>query len=203
MKLHELFECDVINHSFGGKVKNDDIDIPKGYDRFEVESTDGSKVGKIVGIKGNKKTIISTGHIDLVKELVKLYNSGGYSNHSSLKPITMTQAFGSPEMAALEEEGIKLTEKPTYWEDFENGGYANKRNIHQVALKRVEKTIGKIKHYTGKDIYGSHRKPAGPLVSVINKPKENMCIIDFEDGTSYLVDTTQAKSYIRIWQKIV
>ena len=48
-------------------------------------------------------------------------------------PITMLQAFGSKEMNILHDAGIKLTEKPGYWEDFEEDGYAAKRNIHELA----------------------------------------------------------------------
>lgn len=167
---------------------------------MRLKQKEGSSVGKIIGIKGDKRVVISTGHLDLVKELVKIYNGG--KSTQSLKPISMVQAFGSPEMAALDDAGIQLTEKPSYWGDFDDSGYAAKRNIHQVKLKKIEKTIGKLKEYDAKDVYGT-ATPVGPLVKVQTMPAENMCIIKLGNGDRYLVDTTQARTYIRMWQKIV
>lgn len=201
MKIKDLFEGEVIKHNFGSKnpVKNTDVPIPKGYDRFEMDHKEGSNAASIFGINGNKRTKISTGHVKLVKELVKLYNSGGYSDEL-MKPMTGIEAFGSPEENALNDIGIKLTEKPSDFSAFDPDGYAFKRNIHQISLKKIEKVLGKLKHYTSVEVFGSD--PRGPLINVENMPKENMCIIDFKNGNSYLVDTTQAKSYIRMWQKI-
>ena len=207
MKVQDLFEGDVIHASFGkrrGVERDTGIEVPTGYDHFELEHTDGEKSAWIVGIKGDKKTHISRAPIALAKELVKIYNNGGKSDISTtIKPISMMQAFGSAEMNALHDAGIKLTEKPSYWEDFEGDGYAVKRNIHELALKKAEKAIGsKLAVHHAKDVYGTGN-PKGPLVTVKNMPKESMCIIEMENGDRYLVDTTQASSYIRMWQKIV
>jgi hypothetical protein len=121
-------------------------------------------------------------------------------------PITAMQAFGSDEMNILHDAGIKLTEKPSYWEDFEEDGFAAKDNIHQLKLKKAEKAMGgKFRVIKGSEIYGTNTKPKGPQVGfkadVGTLP--NMFIIEFDDGTKYLVDVTQARSYIRMWQKIV
>ena len=202
MKLSEikqLSEGEVITHKFGGKVHSPEVEIPKGYDRFELEQKEGSNVAKIIGIKGNKQTVISTGHATLMKQLVKVYNSGGYSD-TKLTPMSMVDAFGSPEMKALHSEKIHFAEKPSYWNDFENDGFAAKYTIHEIQLKKIEKTIGKLKEYTGEQVYGTD-SPRGPLVSVKNMPKENMCILKLSTGR-YLVDTTQANTYIRMWAKI-
>lgn len=119
------------------------------------------------------------------------------------KAMSMLSVFGSKELAALDEAGIKITEKPDYWEDFEGDGFAVKKNIHEVKLKKAEKTIGgKFKVYSGKEIYGGDFKPKGPQASVKEMPKEQMFIVKFADGTQYLCDQTGAKSYIRFWQKI-
>lgn len=119
-----------------------------------------------------------------------------------MEPISMMQAFGSDEMNILDEIGIRLTEKPGYWEDFEGDGYAVKRNIHDLLLKKAEKAIGhNFKEYNAKDVYGTDR-PGGPQVSVKKMPAETMCIIKMGNGDRYLVDTSQARSYIRMWQKI-
>lgn len=121
-------------------------------------------------------------------------------------PMTMMQAFGSEEMNILHDAGIKLTEKPSYWEDFEGDGYAAERNIHELKLKKAEKAMGgKFKVIKGAEIYGTNAKPRGPQVGMKADvgTLPNMFIIEFDDGTKYLVDVTQARSYIRMWQKIV
>jgi hypothetical protein len=122
------------------------------------------------------------------------------------KKITMMQAFGSREMNILNDAGIKLTEKP-YWEDFEEGGYYEDRNIHDIKLKKVERELGhKLPVFTGKDVFGVDQKPNGALATVKGGDTSkfpNMFIIEFSDGTRYLVDSTQASTYIRMWQKIV
>lgn len=194
-------EGEVINAKFGknkGVERDSGIEIPKGYDRFMVDGK------KIIGIKGDKKFVVSTTSDEvLARELVKIYNTGGKTD-SNIKPVSMIQAFGSSELAALENLGIKLTEKPDSFDNFEDDGYAEKRNIHQVALKKIEKTIGKIKEYTSTEIYGYDLKDRnkGMLASYKNKPEEQMYITKFNDGTRYLCDRTGASSYTRFWQKI-
>lgn len=122
-------------------------------------------------------------------------------------PISMMQAFGSKEMNILHDAGITLSEKPSYWEDFERGGYAEKHNIHDIKLKKAEKALGfKLPVLTGKEVYGTDAKPKGPQVKVSSDNTDNlppMFIIAFSDDTRYLVDSTQANTYIRMWQKIV
>lgn len=118
------------------------------------------------------------------------------------EPISMMQAFGSAEMNALDEVGIKLTEKPSYFDDFEGNGYAVKRNIHDLTLKKAEKAIGrKFQELDAKDFYGG-TDPRGPLVKFTKEPPFKMGILKFQNGNRYLVDTTQASTYIRMWQKI-
>lgn len=121
-------------------------------------------------------------------------------------PMTMMQAFGSREMNILHDAGIKLTEKPSYWEDFEGNGFAAKDNIHQIKLKKAEKAMGeKFKVLKGSEVFGSDVKPKYPLTKMKSDTGAlpNMFIIEFNDGSRYLVDVTQANTYIRMWQKIV
>jgi hypothetical protein len=116
-----------------------------------------------------------------------------------VKPVSMMQAFGSPEMNVLDSVGIRLNEKPSYWEDLDQD-----RVIDQVSFARLKKALAKenirLPEYSSKEIYG--RDPRGPQVSVSNMPQENMLIINFENGNKYLVDTSGARTYIRYWSKI-
>lgn len=116
--------------------------------------------------------------------------------------ITMLQAFGSKEMGILHDAGIKLAEKPSYWDDFEGDGYAAEKYVHPMfSIARAEKKLGgRFKVYTGKELYGV-TKPKGPLVSVKTMPEEHMFIVDFGDS-KYLADRSGASSYIRNWAKI-
>lgn len=208
MKLTELFkelallaEGEVIKGNFGKKtLKDTGIEIPKGYDRFEVGHKEGSNVGQVIGIKGTKKTVVSTGDIRLVKHLVSAYNNDGKSD-TAIEKISMIDAFGSAGMKAMAKLGIKFAEKPQ-WSDLEADGQYGDRTVSAFKLKAAEKAIGKLKEYDAKDVFGSAVKKAGCLANVKKMPTEDVCIIKFSDGTRYLVDTTQANSYIRMWLKI-
>lgn len=204
MKIAELFEGDVVKGSFGKKTGRAEtsIDVPPGFDRFK---QDGKK---IIGIKGDKERVVSTTSDEaLARALVKAYNNDGKTD-DDIKPLSWAKAFGSAELGALEDAGVKITEKPGYWDDFEEGGYAAKKNITQIVMKKVEKALGKkLKVYTGDELFGEDNKdadkPRGPLVTPNFIPKESMFIVHFNDGTKYLCDLTGANTYIRNWQKIV
>lgn len=196
-KMELVAEGQVVKADFskGKGVDNPGIEVPKGYDRFEAE-------GKVIyGYKGSKKHVVSTTTSDvLARELVKVYNGGKAS--TSIKPMSMLQAFGSTDMIAADAAGVQLTEKPSYWEDFEGDGYAAKRNLTDLTLKKLENAVGKLKVYAGKDIYGISGKPRGPQATVKEMPAETMFVVAFSDGTRYVADQTGARTYIRNWQKI-
>lgn len=205
MKVSEILnEGEVVAGKFGkATAPTTDIDVPPGFDRFEVDMKDGDKSAWVVGIKGDKKQRISRAPEKLARALVDAYNNHGKSK-SGMKAMTMMQAFGSQSENALHDIGIKLTEKPSYWEDFEGSGYAAKRNLNDLTMKKAEKTIGKLKVWTGKEVFGYDSKPNGPLARTKMDPKDlgEIAIVKFDDGTRYLVSTTGANTYIRNWQKI-
>jgi hypothetical protein len=104
-------------------------------------------------------------------------------------------------MVAMQKEHVSFIEKPSYWEELDE------KPITELKLRRLEKLY---KEKTGKafrvipakNIFGSDVKPSGPLRRVTTMPAEDNCIVTFDDGTKYLVDTTQANTYIRMWLKI-
>ncbi len=195
----KVAEGEVVTARFGtkGPMKDSGITVPPGYERFKLEDE------HIFGMRNGKWLKISkVSNEKLGKALVKAYNNGGMTD-DDIKPISLMQAFGSDELAALDAEGIKLAEKPGYWTDFEEGGYREKYNIHEVKLKKIEKTIGKLPIIDSADIYGGPLKPKGPMSSVRMMPDEQMFIVKFGDGTKYLADRTGASAYIRFWQKII
>src|ERR1039458_8574783 len=147
MKMHELYnEAEILKPDFSkGRGKdNPGIEIPKGFDRFRLDHKEGSNIAKIIGIKGNKEYVVSTGHLAAERELVKIYNGG--KSDKILTPISLMAAFGSKEMNALRAVGINFVEKPSHWTDVKN-----KHDIYELTLKKAEKAIGKIKSYSGTD----------------------------------------------------
>jgi hypothetical protein len=188
-------EVKTADFSKGKGVDNPGISIPKGYDRFEADGK------KIIGIKGDKRTVVSTSTSEkLVRELVKIYNGG--KSELTLTPITMTDAFGSSLMVAMQKEHVNFVEKPGYWEELDE------KPITELKLRRLEKiykeqTGHRFKVYSASEVFGISAKPPGPLLSTRKMPSEDNCIITFNDGTKYLVDTTQANTYIRMWLKVV
>jgi hypothetical protein len=209
VKLHQLFEGDVVKVDFnrGKGVDNPEVEIPKGYERFEVDGKKDSKYVRIIGIKKDgRRDVISVTDPRLAGQLVKIYNGG--KADVSIKPMSLMSVFGSPELGALDEAGIKLAEKPSYWEDLELEGYHGRKHglIDEVKLKRVEKLIGrKLKVLPSSEIYGVKAKPKSPLASIRAMPNDKMFIVTFEtpDGVErYLADSTGASKYIRFWSKI-
>lgn len=200
MKVQEILnEGDVVKGNFGSGPKNDSIEIPKGYKSFKTEDS-GPKSAKLIGVKADgTEKVISTGHKELIVALAKEYNSGGKGG-TGLQPISMMQAFGSAVMNILHDVGIHFMEKPDYFETLEHpeGKY---KPLNDVTFKKVEKELKKtgieLKTYSSKEVYGAD--PRGPQVSCRNKPEDKVCIIKMENGKRYLVDTTQANTYIRMW----
>ena len=116
-------------------------------------------------------------------------------------PVSMVDAFGSRAMKALNAHGISLAEKPSYWEEL-NDSRGKYRPLTRLDIKRIEKDLGdKIRTVDAKDVYGTNTKPKSPLARYAVKPTDDLLIVQF-DGGSYLIDTTQAETYARMWAKI-
>ena len=95
LTFKQFLEGEVIKGKFEQKLrskkgmyKHPDIEVPKGYERFEVEKIGPhSKGGKIVGIKknGDRKTISTTSSFELADALASAYNAGGYTDKEITK----------------------------------------------------------------------------------------------------------------------
>lgn len=198
-----LISESVVNQTFGkrrGPMLDTGIQVPPGFDRFELDHKEGDRSAAIIGIKGDKRQVLSRAALELARELVKTYNHAGKSD-SGIKPVSVMNAFGSKEMNALNDAGITLTEKPSYFEDFEKGGHAAAKNIHQLKLKKVENILGKLVEYPASAIFKTSN-PETPQAKA-DLPKESMFIVKLGNGNRYLVDASQARTYIRMWQKII
>jgi len=124
---------------------------------------------------------------------------------TSAKPITGTQAFGSAQLNILKDAGVSLIEKPSYWEEIDTPEPDTKyKPISAATFKKVESELKKsgyeLKVYKGKEIFGSDKRPEGPLGDA-DLPKEGMFVVEFTNS-KYLCDCTGARSYIRNWALI-
>ena len=106
--------------------------------------------------------------------------------------------------------GVEFAEKPGYFSDINPD---NDEQITEVQLRKLQnilskKNIPQLKEYPSKKIYGHRgsldqdRTGFGPLTSHQWLPKEGTFIIRFDNDHRYLVDTSGAKSYIRMWLRI-
>lgn len=128
------------------------------------------------------------------------------------KDMSMMQAFGSDEYNKLHEIGIRFYEKPDYWEDLDSSSPSGKyKPLTQAQIDKAEKALGvPFKVYTQDKVFGSGQgksktssaKDGWAPMSDAKKQEEPIYIVHMKDGTRYLVDGTQANTYIRLWAKI-
>lgn len=185
-------EGEVIQAKFGKGVKNLGIEVPPGYDRF---MADGKK---IIGIRGKEHKVVSTTSDErLAQELVRIYNGGEAS--VTIKPMSLLQAFGSPEINIAHDLGIKFIEKPSYFEDIDQ-----EDQVNELQLRRLKNELHKagvaLKTYDSSEIWGAD--PRGPLQTAKHMPEDRMAIVKMKSGKRYLIDTTGANTYIRMWRGI-
>lgn len=115
-------------------------------------------------------------------------------------PMTLMQAFGSLAMNILHDAGINFLEKPGYFEELErpDGKY---RPLNEVTFKKVMNTFRDanihIPVYSSDQIWGGD--PPWPQKKYINKPNDETILVRFNNGKTYLIDTTQAQTYARMW----
>jgi len=118
------------------------------------------------------------------------------------KPVSVSKtspmkAFGSSELNIAYDMGVRLQEKPDYWEDLEDDP------LDQLSTRRLITTLKKsgylLPEYNASDIW--HTDPRGPGARVASMPEEYMFIVN-ANGNKYLADRTGAQSYIRNWRKI-
>lgn len=116
------------------------------------------------------------------------------------KKLSLTQAFGSKGLNLIEDIGIKLIEKPSYFENIQRNA-----QIKPGQLKEL-KSLLDLKIYSDVEIFGKKVDDTeeddyniGPQ-SDAKMPKESTFIVEFSPtDNQYLVDTTGARSYIRNW----
>lgn len=140
------------------------------------------------------------------------------------KKISLAQAFMDEGYNILLDNGIKLKEKPSYWQDLE------KDPLGEVTLQKIKKLFAKngveLPEFDAWEIYPiapddedamSEADPedlyvSGPLVRVENMPFKGTFVIrtlPYRESNreplqygDFLVDSVGASSYIRFWRKI-
>jgi hypothetical protein len=120
-------------------------------------------------------------------------------NMDHAKEISMLDAF-APTLGALSKLGLKVMEKPSYWEDLD-AKRENYKPWTELELRRAEKELGGKFPRVKSETLLPHGKKKGPMQDM-TKPDWDQAIVEFPDGTKYFADSTQARSYIRMWAKI-
>jgi hypothetical protein len=196
MKINEITEG-VVQGNFGSsKEANPDIGVPEGYDSFYAIPLKNSNGGQIIGVRsdGAEVVISTTSDIRIADALASEYNSGGKSG-SGIQSISLTKAFGSDGLNTMEELGIKLLEKPSYFSDIRQRGA-----IDELQFKKLTNQM-EIPTYTDVDIFGRHMNDKGSNANPqadANHPAKTFVVV-FRTGNKYLADTSGASSYIRMW----
>ena len=201
MKLHDLFEGEVIRGRFGSSSGGDGIQPPPGYDSFYTKQT-SDRVWAIMGIKSNGAhvQISTTNNEQLADAICKEYNTGGQAD-TGIESVSLTQAFGASDSQVLEQLNIVLREKPSSFSELEYTT-PHYRPLGEFDIHRINRALGyTLDEIMVYDIYD--RMPRYPMDQVERMPlNEHVFIIDFDDGRRYLVDRSGASSYIRHWAKI-
>lgn len=124
--------------------------------------------------------------------------------------MDIMQAFGSDEYNKLRELGIYFYEKPDQWSDLDKPSSSGRYTpITSSAVEKAEKAIGvPFKIYTQDKIFTGRNRPSPDAKdgwypqSDAHLPNEPVFIVHMKDGTRYLADGTQSRSYIRMWARI-
>jgi len=131
------------------------------------------------------------------------------------KKISMAQAFGSSGYNVLNDAGIKLVEKPSYWADLERDP------IGEVVFQKVKQLFQKsgveLPEVDAWEVYpldpdGGYAVVRGPQSSIENVPLKGVFVIrglPYKNENTgeriegdFLVDSQGASAYIRFWRKI-
>lgn len=144
--------------------------------------------------------LVSEGTVTQVKKMRDIATGKDVMvNMDHAKEISMLDAF-APTLGALSKLGLKVMEKPSYWEDLDKEQESYKPWT-ELGVKRAEKELGvKFKHVKSETLL-PHGKKKGPMQNM-TPPDWDQAIVEFPDGTKYFADSTQARSYIRMWAKI-
>lgn len=201
-QLAQLDE-EVVSAHFGKDTLG--MKMPSGFDKFKSKQK-GGKAWALIGVKsnGDEKEVKIFPSKELADQVASEFNDALSAANEKPEKISMLQAFGSHAMNVLHDAGINFVEKPDYWEDLDKPS-GNYKPLHEVAFKKVEKELAKIdvklKTYTSKELWG--RDPKHPLESPKEMPSEQVFVVKLANGNRYLADKTGARTYIRMWAKIV
>lgn len=115
----------------------------------------------------------------------------------------MTKAFGSKGMNIVYDTlpQKKFFEKPSEFSDLDHRESAQ---ISEFEVRKIAKAFKEnglyLETYDVYDIFGG--TPRYPMVDA-DLPQETTFLIQFPKDREYLVDTTGATQYVRMWLKVV
>lgn len=136
-----------------------------------------------------KRLGVDTSDIRALRELEKKL-----AEPPAPEKVDLLDVFGSEGQRDLKKRGVRLREKPSYWEDLA---------AEPLRLGQSRDLAGMLgyspREYDWTDLYSA--APRGPQSKVDRMPEESTFIVKLPHGR-YLADRTGAQTYIRNWLKL-
>ena len=166
------------------------IDVPAGYDSFYTKEA-GPTSAHIMGIRPDGRHVqVSTTSRELAGILAKAYNQGGRSD-VAIKPVSLTQAFGSGVVRAFDDMGVRFSEKPDSWDTVKQ-----EASCSAAQLARVDSEVGGIPEVSPEEVFaGSTKSPLGTITA--NAP--GAVVMTMPNGDRFLADRGGGTKYYRMW----
>lgn len=166
------------------------IDVPAGYDSFYTKEA-GPTSAHIMGIRPDGRHVqVSTTSRELASILAKAYNQGGRSD-VAIKPVSLTQAFGSDVVRAFDDMGVRFSEKPDSWDTVKE-----EASCSAAQLARVDSEVGGIPEVSPEEVFtGSSKSPRGTIIPAAPAT----VVMTMPNGDRFLADRGGGTKYYRMW----
>lgn len=173
------------------KTAGSSVDVPQGYDSFYARDA-GPTTAHIMGIRPDGRHVqVSTTTRELANILASAYNRGGTTS-VDVKPVSLTQAFGSDAERAFEEMGVRFAEKPDSW-----AWIKQRASCSADQLWRVGQMIGGLAEVSPEELFVNPLR-AHPMASTNDHLPETV-VLAMPNGDRFVADRGGSRSYYRMW----
>ena len=189
MKLHEI-DDNVIPFPQKGKSAST-VDVPKGYSSFYTKKA-GPTTSHIMGIRpdGTHVSISTTSH-EVADALAKAYNRGGVSD-LDIRPVSMSQAFGSEAAKAFGRLGVRFVEKPSNWEEIKQEATCSRDQLWKVG-----EMLGGLPEVHPGEMFLRPRD-ALPMNAARSELPDTV-VLSMPNGDTFVGDRGGSRNYYRRW----
>lgn len=167
------------------------VDVPAGYVSFYAQDA-GPTTAHIVGIRPNGRHVqISTTTRELADILAKAYNQGGNTD-VAIKPVSLTQAFGSDAARVFDNMGVRFAEKPESWQEIKQ-----RASCSSDQLWKAGQALGGISEVVPQELFLRHANPK-PMNSTHDNLPDTVVLV-MPNGERFVADRGGSRSYYRFW----